>query len=110
MKGLVIAAFAGITALASTTPSEAASFNCNRRLTVTEAVICANPGLSNLDSEMAWKYRAALANYPALRSATKSRQVSWLGSRNACGANVACLRNAYKSRIADLNLLDGGPL
>lgn len=110
MKSLLLAAFAGIAVLGTITPSEAASFNCNRRLTVTEAVICANPGLSNLDSQMAWKYRAALANFPALRSATKSRQVAWLGSRNACGASVGCLRNAYNSRIADLNLLDGSPL
>ena len=30
-------------------------------------------------------------------------QVTWLARRGACGSNVACLTQAYRQRIAQLN-------
>jgi uncharacterized protein len=84
--------------------AQAASFNCYGRLTVTEAVICANPGLSSLDSQMAQAYRKSLKFYG---NYVKNTQVAWLRSRNGCGANVGCLRRSYNDRIGSLRNLDG---
>jgi uncharacterized protein len=98
-KLLVLAVTAAaFTALVS--PANAASFNCYGRLTVTEAVICQNPGLSNLDSQMAAIYYSNLSASPrSARPAMRAEQAGWLRTRNGCGANLGCLRSMYKGRI-----------
>lgn len=103
MKLLSIFATAAVAAIAFASPATAASFNCYGRLTLVETVICANPGLSNLDSQMAGIYYQHMANAPrAARNVIRRDQKSWLGGRNACGASVGCLRNAYNDRINEL--------
>ena len=37
------------------------------------------------------------------RGAAQDEQRAWLDARHACGGNVACLRSAYQTRIAQLN-------
>ena len=81
-------------------PASAASFNCGGRLTHTEAAICDNGNLSQLDSHMASLYftrRNQLHGY--MRGQFDTDQRAWLGSRNSCGADVDCLTGAYTSRI-----------
>jgi uncharacterized protein len=85
--------------------ANAASFRCSGRLTSTEAAICGNGQLSNLDSQMASTYFSAInAVSPALRKRLQRDQVQWLGSRNACGGSVGCLKALYNDR---LNTMDG---
>ena len=104
MKKLLAFAAAAFAAAAFVPAAQAASFNCYGRLTVTEAVICQNPGLSNLDSQMASVYYGNLNASPRnIRYALRNEQAGWLRARNGCGANVSCLRSMYQGRIADLS-------
>lgn len=83
-----------------TAPVEAASFNCHRKLTHTEAAVCDNAKLSALDTSLSALYRRVLKiAAPIDRPFIVRDQVRWLGKRNACGANVGCIRSAYRERI-----------
>jgi len=71
-------------------------------------VVCANPQLSALDSRMAQMVCQAVSNaVPSFRRIIQRDQLSWLGKRNGCGANVRCLRAAYTGQIAALLNRDG---
>jgi uncharacterized protein len=104
MKTLFTLAATAFAVAAFAPAASAASFNCYGRLTVTEAAICANSQLSSLDSQMAKAYRISFRAYG---NYVKGTQVPWLRARNACGANVACLRASYNERIGSLQILDG---
>ena len=100
MKTTLTFAAAVIATMAFVPAANAASFNCYGRLTVTEAVICQNPGLSNLDSQMAAVYFGNLNASPkSVRPSMRAEQAGWLRTRNGCGANIGCLRSTYKGRI-----------
>jgi uncharacterized protein len=100
---LRLTAFA-LVAIAMATQAEAASFDCNRARTPDEKAVCKNPGLSELDSEMAalwYSYK----RFPFLMGASGVRQDDarqFLADRRQCGANVGCLRRVYQARIKAL--------
>jgi uncharacterized protein len=103
VKTLFALALASLALAAATTPSQAASFSCYGRLTVTERAICANAQLSAVDSEMASFYYADLKRAPrAYKPILKRNQAQWLRSRNSCGASVGCLMSAYNQRLDEL--------
>lgn len=103
MKTLSILATAAVAMIAVAPAANAASFSCYGRLTLVEQVICANPGLSNLDNQMAAAYYQHMANAPrVMKNIIRRDQKAWLAGRNACGASVGCLRNAYNDRINEL--------
>lgn len=82
--------------------SYAASFNCAKAETWVEKNVCTDPHLSNLDESLASSYKNALAN-ASNGSTLKKVQKEWLHSvRNAC-EDLACLTDAYTSRIAELD-------
>jgi uncharacterized protein len=86
--------------LSAAVPAGAASFDCTAGLTHTEAAICDNGDLSNLDSRMAAVYTAIMRRAPfAFRKQVQHDQIVWLQARDACGANTDCLWNAYTARI-----------
>jgi uncharacterized protein len=103
LKTMAIAA--GLTLAASF--AQAASFPCEKAASRTEKAICADKGLSALDSKLAKAYKAALqelsGNSPeetdAVR-AVKADQRAWLRDRNACGDDRTCLQDAHQRRIA----------
>ena len=104
MKSLFALAAVTLTLTALAAPSQAASFNCrSSALTYTERTICDNPKLSRMDSTMSATYFGIVRT---LRGAAKREvqqdQVAWLGTRNGCGASVACLTGEYDRHIADL--------
>ncbi|MDR3569120.1 MAG: hypothetical protein P4L43_13915 [Syntrophobacteraceae bacterium] len=80
--------------------SRAAGFDCAKARTNVEKMICANPQVSKLDSNLASLYKEALdaANDPR---ALGNVQRAWLKTRNAC-RDGACLTRAYGVRIAAL--------
>ncbi|MBP2315768.1 lysozyme inhibitor LprI family protein [Azospirillum soli] len=95
--------------LACPSLSWAASFSCAKASTPTEKAICADAGLSKLDERLSAAYRdgikllsGASPEENEARSAVKADQRAWLGERNACGADTACLRTAYERRVAVL--------
>jgi len=98
----VLAVAATLAALAS--PAAAASFDCSKAAAPDEIAICANPGVSALDSEMGGLW-FAYSQIPFLMGMNGNRQDeahAFLATRAACGADVACLTSAYHARIATL--------
>ena len=93
-----------LAAAASATPAAAASFNCAKAAAPDEIAVCADPGLSELDSEMGALW-FAYSQVPMLMGMNGNRQDearAFLAGRAACGANAACLRQAYVARIGAL--------
>ena len=94
---------AAVALLALTGAANAASFRCAGNLTYTEAAICDNPELSRLDSVMAGDYFQKLHHsHGTTRARLQADQITWLGARNGCQANVDCLTQTYAARIQDI--------
>jgi uncharacterized protein len=90
----------GIVLLAAVTASlsHASSFDCKRASTAVEKLICNDPDLSRLDSELHARYRERLsAGAPGL----VEEQRGWLAKRNACN-NTACIKIHYLDRISEV--------
>jgi uncharacterized protein len=82
--------------------SYGASFNCAKASVWVEKVICSDPQLSGLDELLMASYKKALSS-ASHESTLKTTQRTWLESvRNAC-KDVACLKQTYTSRLAELN-------
>ncbi|QWF17250.1 lysozyme inhibitor LprI family protein [Lysobacter capsici] len=88
--------------------AQAAGFDCKRARTTVEISICADPGLSRLDSEMNDLYRQIQSETVGVDGETGRRidpiaaeQQRWLARRNAC-ADRACLDRAYRDRLAQM--------
>ena len=87
--------------LGSSSNLYAASFDCNKAATLVEQAICSNQKLSNLDQQLATMYKQALANSPN-QEAIRERQREWLKwERNSC-QDIACIKDAYLSRLTEL--------
>ena len=88
-------------------PEPQASFDCRNARTIVERQICApdSGNLRQLDSDLAERFRAALAANRALAS----EQQAWLRERDRCGADDACLDSRYRERIDRLIASMGPP-
>ena len=102
---------AGLLTWLLSSPAVAAtpSFPCTGNLTSTEKVICSDDGLASLDVALAAAYKSKLENpgprdysLDDPRDAIPMTQKAWLGHRNSCGADKACIRQAYAIRTAAL--------
>ncbi len=110
MKLIFIAVLASALLIASQGRAGPPSFDCARAGTPTEHAICASVELSQLDSQLAAAYGAArAAASPAGRQQIKAAQVAWIGQRDACGSNAACLNDRMLRRLAELQSGGGGP-
>lgn len=87
--------------LASTFGAGAASFNCQQASLPAEKAICANTNLSHLDEQTAGMYFTIVGSGAPAATVTevKSSQAKFVQIRNACGANVDCLVDAYTSQM-----------
>lgn len=88
------------------TPAGAASFDCATARAPDEAAVCGNCDLAQLDVKMATLY-GVITHLVGMgeRGAIRDAQAEWLRQRAACGADSACLVQAYRNRI---NLLEKG--
>jgi len=83
--------------------AQAQSFNCRYARTPDEVAICRSDRLSRLDEVMARLYfrlRNSLGG--SERAALETEQAEWLQSRRECGADGACIADAYRRRIREL--------
>ena len=97
-------AAAALTLVALAGTANAASFNCYAAKSHTEAVICDNQRLSDLDTQMSISYFSLLNSLHGYqRARLQNDQVRWLGWRNGCQANIGCLFRVYNQRISRLN-------
>jgi uncharacterized protein len=81
--------------------ASAASFDCKKASIAAERAIRGNANLSQLDARTAGMYFTILgSDVPAstLRQ-VKTSQRQFLDIRNACGASVDCLVDAYTSQM-----------
>lgn len=101
-------ACAALALLAVAGLGQAAGFDCRRARTQVEKTICADAELSRLDSEMNELYRQIRAETRGIDGETgwqvdpvAAENARWLEGRNQC-RDAACLRSAYRQRIAQL--------
>jgi uncharacterized protein len=107
---LPLAALALAAAVAGAAPAMAQSFSCATKTAPDERAICADCGLAQLDVKLAVMYEVLTkTSGMGVRADLREAQRVWLGTRAACGGNVACLTGAYRARIgvlqADLDTL-----
>lgn len=90
--------------LALTCPiyGHSASFDCSKASSPFEKTICSNPNLSSLDEQLASAYKTAKDNSSS-PDQLKTDQVNWIKNARACGVDVSCIQQAYKTRIAALS-------
>lgn len=82
--------------------TEAASFDCSKASSTIEHLICDDPKLSGLDSDLLDVYKKALAS-STNPNALKVEQRSWITQqRNKC-SDAICLQSEYLKRISELN-------
>jgi len=97
-----IAAFGLVACFAAALDTRAAGFDCARATTALERTICADPVLSDADSQLAALYRDTLASSPAPNH-LRAMQRRFLRDRDAGGAGgPQALRTIYAERIAEL--------
>lgn len=86
-------------------PVQAASFDCAKAATWIEEAICADLGLSALDSRMSSGYQDARKTIkttnPELYARIGRDQAAWLKRRDQC-SNTTCLHRLYDQRIVEL--------
>ncbi len=99
-------AFCAIGAFVIAASAEGASFDCAKASTKVEHIICDDPELSSQDDEMADKFKSAQRG-ASDRAELVRGQRQWLSKRNAC-LDVACVKDAYESRLSELSVVPKG--
>ena len=101
IRSIAVACFGVATLVVMQTPTKAASFNCAHAILAAEEAICGNENLSHLDEQTAGMYFIIVGSGApkATISEVKASQRKFIEQRNACGANIDCLVDAYTSQI-----------
>jgi uncharacterized protein len=77
------------------------SFDCRRAASPTEHQICGSPQLAQLDGAMSQAFAEATANKSfADQARLMAEQQRWLKQRNGCGADLPCIEDSIRARIA----------
>jgi uncharacterized protein len=103
---MAAAVAATLSMIQSIVPAAAAnpSFSCSGNLEPAEAVICSDDGLAALDRTLSADYTRKLNGLPGNeRSALIAAQRAWIGQRNNCRTDKACLQRAYQTRISQIS-------
>ncbi|MCB5205083.1 hypothetical protein LH464_21690 [Neorhizobium sp. T786] len=102
---LIASSLALLGSLSLADVSSAASFDCERaELAADEKAICDNRALNDADVKMVTTFDL-LSGLLAMgaRGTMQDDQTAWLSKRQACGADVDCIRAAYDERMKQLN-------
>ncbi|MGB7205313.1 MAG: lysozyme inhibitor LprI family protein [Anderseniella sp.] len=108
LKNSLLATIVAITGFGVLTVSNdevnAQSFNCSKASTQVEKMICDNPRLGELDSDLAGAYQTALRDSPWASANRRIRadQKAWIARRDRCN-NAGCLRRLYQMRLGQLH-------
>ena len=99
--------FAAGAVLATSLPALAGDYaplNCSKAHSPAETAICKSYALGQAEARMATLYGIATSLVAiGRRGDIQDQQRSWLKQRDACGDRVACLEEAYATRIDELN-------
>ncbi|AWV08109.1 MliC family protein [Marilutibacter maris] len=91
-------------------PADGPSFDCREVVGEDERLICDDPGLAALDRRLDAAYREALEAAGDGRDTLKATQIGWLKGRGDCWKaedKVNCVREAYLTRLVDLQINSG---
>jgi uncharacterized protein len=81
-----------------------APIDCAKVASAADRTICRNYALGQAEARMSTLYGVAMSLVAmGQRGDIGDGQKQWLKTREACGANVACLTKAYNGRIGRLN-------
>ena len=98
-------AVAAIAALGSR--ADAASYaplDCGKAASPAQFAICRNYSLGQAEARVATLFAIATSLVGmGQRGAIADAQRRWLSGRESCGGNLACLSNAYRTRINELS-------
>lgn len=88
----------------------AASFNCDQEgLKPDEKAICDNRDLNDADVRMVTTFDLLTGLFAmGVRGHIQDDQTTWLKEREACKADVACIRDAYTRRQKQLDEVYSG--
>jgi uncharacterized protein YecT (DUF1311 family) len=79
------------------------SFDCSGRLSPSEARICSDPGLADLDRQLSLVYKRLRTQLDSAQSLRlRKDQRAWLTLRASCGVDRNCLETAYRLRLSQL--------
>lgn len=87
------------------------SFDCDRAEAAIERLICSDEWLAEADQMMSARWGALLGR-DLLNEDVTAAQRAWIEQRNACVLEdqaQACVRRAYRDRIAELDVLAAAP-
>ena len=76
-----------------------ASFACSAARTPTEKAICGSRALAGYDRSLAAAWRRGLQRHDDDKAAFEKTQHDWLLTRNACGADAACISDRLQERL-----------
>jgi uncharacterized protein YecT (DUF1311 family) len=79
-----------------------ASFDCAKAESAVEKTICGSRTLAAYDRSVAAAYRGRLLRTDKPRAVIQQAQREWLKTRDACGADAACLEQNMRQRVDDL--------
>jgi len=89
-------------------PSAAQSFDCKKAQTRIEKMVCADPGLSELDEYLGRYYAAARMELGRAASCLQADQAQWLKTTRDVCPTGSCLKTVYLNRLAELDALQPG--
>lgn len=105
LKTALLAAVAGVIGLgAGNIGAKAQSFDCSKASTRVERLICDNPRLGELDSDLAEAYQTALRDLPwaSANRRIRAEQKAWIARRDRCN-NAGCVKRMYQMRLGQLH-------
>lgn len=87
----------------SATAGSAQSFDCSKPATKTEKLICADPEVAKLDTQLSEQYKLLL---PALKTPSGAIAVQrrWLIEKRNSAASPGALKKLYEDRLDDVKL------
>jgi len=91
----------GLTCFAVASPTQAASFDCEKAATKVEKLICVNPEISSLDDDLGQVYQSTIAGAnDEQKLRLEANQKHWLKhTRNIC-KNDSCVKQAYITQLS----------
>jgi uncharacterized protein len=97
----VLPVLVSIAIFAAASGARAAAFDCEQATLTAEKAICGDDNLSKLDARTAGMYFTILgSDAPAATiAAVEASQRKFLQTRNACGADLNCLVDAYTTQM-----------
>ncbi|MFZ4809209.1 MAG: lysozyme inhibitor LprI family protein [Hyphomicrobiaceae bacterium] len=98
-RPLIAGLAASVAVVLSAATAVAAPSWCPTAKLPAEKAICANAELGTLDGTMRTAHKRANFDSPRGKAEIAHEQKRWLGRRNLCGADVACLRKRYLEQI-----------